>query len=89
MKSEERKQTQDYKCDCLAGWFVIIFWDRSGGHLVVFAFTEVVCCTMFSADLRESCICLIQSVRQTLVKLITLWLRVKKKLLAISSWLEG
>lgn len=64
--------------DRLAGWFVIIFWDCSAGHLVVFAFMEVVCCTMFSADLRESCICLIQSVRQTLAKVITLLLSVKR-----------
>lgn len=48
-----------YVIDLLAGCFVIIFWDSSAGQLVVFAFMEVVCCTMVSADLRVSCMRLI------------------------------
>lgn len=62
-----------YVNDLLAGCFVIIFWDCSAGQLVVFAFMELMSCTMVSADLRVSCMRLIQSVRQTLAKLITLY----------------
>lgn len=55
-----------------------------------FVFMEVVCWTVVSTEVRESCMRLkLHIVTQTLAKLITVYGSVKNGLLVISSWPVG